>query len=335
MNASFSTNRNVGIDLLKYLCAFLVICLHSDFYGKTYVDTIARIAVPLFFMITGYYYTILKENNKIFSQMKKIFILMLTTNLFYTVIDVIRSKKSYAPFCNFTAFFRFLLLNERPIWSHLWYLGALLYGLLLIYISDKLSLRKKMYFFIPILLCINLILGNYSTVIFGHALPIAYSRNFLFMALPFLLLGDCLYQFRSKLKTKNSFLFLALILSVIFTFAEQGLLLHFNAYDNRDFFLGTTLTVVSIFLLTLQNSHLFSSSFSLKISCLGKYLSLGIYILHPLIIYLIGTLLNPLKNKCPVIITVYFYSAPFINLLITTFISSFLITRIKRTKKHP
>ena len=154
-------------------------------------------------------------------------------------------------------------------------------------------------------------------------------------ALQFLLLGDCLYQFRSKLKTKNSFLFLALILSVIFTFAEQGLLLHFNAYDNRDFFLGTTLTVVSIFLLTLQNSHLFSSSFSLKISCLGKYLSLGIYILHPLIIYLIGTLLNPLKNKCPVIITVYFYSAPFINLLITTFISSFLITRIKRTKKHP
>lgn len=46
MNASFSTNRNVGIDLLKYLCAFLVICLHSDFHGKTYVDTIARIAVP-------------------------------------------------------------------------------------------------------------------------------------------------------------------------------------------------------------------------------------------------------------------------------------------------
>ncbi len=48
--------RNNGIDILRLLCAFLVVCIHAHFPGVTgeYVKAIARIAVPIFFICSGY-----------------------------------------------------------------------------------------------------------------------------------------------------------------------------------------------------------------------------------------------------------------------------------------
>ena len=52
-------NRNLGVDILKFLCAFLVVMIHAPIQGVSqYTTPIARIAVPIFFMITGYYYSI-------------------------------------------------------------------------------------------------------------------------------------------------------------------------------------------------------------------------------------------------------------------------------------
>ena len=51
-------NRNLGVDILKFLCAFLVVMIHAPIPGVSqYTTPIARIAVPIFFMITGYYYS--------------------------------------------------------------------------------------------------------------------------------------------------------------------------------------------------------------------------------------------------------------------------------------
>ena len=50
--------RNYGLDTLKLICAMLVICIHTPFpndFGQ-YVMVISRIAVPIFLMITGFYY---------------------------------------------------------------------------------------------------------------------------------------------------------------------------------------------------------------------------------------------------------------------------------------
>lgn len=47
-----------GVDELKALCCFLVVCIHAKTsltIGK-YIVGLARIAVPLFLMITGYFY---------------------------------------------------------------------------------------------------------------------------------------------------------------------------------------------------------------------------------------------------------------------------------------
>ena len=47
--------RNYSIDTLKALCAFLVIILHVAWaYTDTFLP-LARAAVPVFFMISGYF----------------------------------------------------------------------------------------------------------------------------------------------------------------------------------------------------------------------------------------------------------------------------------------
>ena len=48
--------RNNGIDILRLLCAFLVVCIHARFPGVIgeYIKAIARIAVPFFFICSGY-----------------------------------------------------------------------------------------------------------------------------------------------------------------------------------------------------------------------------------------------------------------------------------------
>lgn len=49
--------RNKGIDILRLICAFLVVCIHAHFPGIVgeYVKAIARVAVPIFFICTGYF----------------------------------------------------------------------------------------------------------------------------------------------------------------------------------------------------------------------------------------------------------------------------------------
>ncbi len=60
------TNRVEGLDSLKAICAFMVVCIHAPFPGKAgeYIVMLSAIAVPIFFMITGYFWHGIAEKNK-------------------------------------------------------------------------------------------------------------------------------------------------------------------------------------------------------------------------------------------------------------------------------
>ena len=47
--------RNYSFDTLKCIMCFFVILIHSSFYGKMYINGIIDIAVPIFFMISGFF----------------------------------------------------------------------------------------------------------------------------------------------------------------------------------------------------------------------------------------------------------------------------------------
>lgn len=54
------TKRNNGIDILRFLCAFFVVCIHAPFLGiaGSYIKAIDRIAVPVFFICSGYFLSV-------------------------------------------------------------------------------------------------------------------------------------------------------------------------------------------------------------------------------------------------------------------------------------
>lgn len=50
--------RYEGLDILKLICAFLVICIHVPTSLRIYenIVVLSRVAVPIFFMITGFFW---------------------------------------------------------------------------------------------------------------------------------------------------------------------------------------------------------------------------------------------------------------------------------------
>lgn len=172
--------RENNLDVLKTICAFLVICIHVPFPGYlgAIITPLARIAVPIFFMITGYFYK--KTATKPFKQIKKIIILIILSNLLYFIFDVI-TKQNIMHIFSLKSFIKLIFFNESPFAGHLWYLNALLYILIIMYLVDKIKIRKNLYYAIPILLLIDLIFGKYSMLLLGRQFPYIIVRNFLFV----------------------------------------------------------------------------------------------------------------------------------------------------------
>ena len=63
--------RYDGLDLAKFLCAFLVVCTHVAYAGKHIISPMTRFSVPVFFMITGYFYASVREKGREFVQIRK------------------------------------------------------------------------------------------------------------------------------------------------------------------------------------------------------------------------------------------------------------------------
>ena len=121
--------RNYGLDFLKCLCAFMVVCIHVPFpgiVGKAVIP-VCRIAVPLFFMITGYYYSHTSSKKKELKQIGKIFRLVVLANTVYFVFSAMKcfvSGDSLPSFLrsalSIKSILKFVLLNESPFGLHLW-----------------------------------------------------------------------------------------------------------------------------------------------------------------------------------------------------------------------
>lgn len=287
-----SQHRTESFDILKFILAFLVVVIHTGFSGYIggSILAFARVAVPLFFMITGYYIPTM-NTNKFGKHLKKILFLTITSTLFYLLISYIKSfcgtevsTDWVAEKFNFKSICIWILFNESPYSGHLWYFYALLYVFLILYIFRRLKNIDCLYKILPILFLCNYLLSFAS---------IFYYRNFLFTGLPYVLLGCLLRKHEEHLLNlfpKSSFL---TIVFILFTLGLGFELLIYNwlgLSTYRDHYLFTLPMVVCIFLLVLQHPHYGAGSY---IALIGRKYSAYIYILHPFFISLIK---YPLKK---------------------------------------
>ena len=338
MQNSLAAKRTVGLDFLKYVCCFLVIVIHSELpeVVDKLVLPLTRVAVPIFFMITGYFYTGSCERNRTGKQIVKIIKLITGANLLHflwAISKLVLKAESLAEY--FEVYFKLetwvnlFIFNSPPHKNSLWYLNALLYVLLIAFVLKKIGMKsfKKLYPLIPILLIGNLILSYFSSFIFSQAIEIIYSRNFLFLGLPFFLLGDMLYN--RKIKIKNSLLIILTVFFAVTSVVENLILINKFSIVALDFFISTGFLSVLIFALTINSEDAFAKkSITTKIAELGRKHTLYIYILHTIVINVWGIALEIIFGKftsLAVFETPLMCIGPFVFLAVST-VASWLIT---------
>lgn len=327
--------RARSIDILKAVCAFLIVGIHIPFPVPigNYFIVLARIAVPIFFIISGYFYSDVVEQKREKLQIKKLFLLMVKANIIYLLwnlaITVLNKMEVTTFICrtfSLQSILKFLLLNVSPLSGHLWFLGAIIYVHIIILIADKRNARKLLYYSIILLLSIDLILGKYSIVLLHREFPYSMVRNFLFVGLPYFCIGCLLRQcdfYIEKLREEK--LLLLIVLFSLTSILEHFILISVTMNATRDHYISTTLLAITLFILALKKKNAVFYGTNVILSNIGRKYSTGIYILHPIFIKIIEVFMR----ECG-IYEYYCFIAPVVVYVITLLFLVFL-TSIRET----
>lgn len=264
MGRSAFSARQESFDFLKFFLAFLVVVIHAGFtgYAGLGIKAFARIAVPMFFMITGYYLPVMSDE-KFRKYLIKVTCLTVFSTLFYTLISYVQSQTGshvstdwFAQTFSMKRILIWVLFNAPVAGFHLWYFYALLYVLVIIYITRKMKKMYILYMLIPFLF-----LGDYLLSFFGR---IVYYRNFLFLGLPYVLLG-CLFRIYENrildIFQKSRTLILWFVILCISLCVEMLVYKLAGFMVVRDHYLFTLPMAACAFIQALRNPHYGAGSF--------------------------------------------------------------------------
>ena len=272
--------RLTSLDLLKAASCFLVVCIHAPFpdtWGR-YVQALARIAVPLFFFISGYFYK--KEHFS--KRFMRLLLLYLASNLLYFFWRGRADLLGYArETLNKESLRSFLLFNESPFVGHLWFIGALLYATVIVYLFDRLGRKHLLYALILPLLLVDLAFGKYSLLLFGRTFDYHLVRNAYCVGVPNFALGLFLREnYSPGKKGERKLLFL---LGILFfslgTCLEKYLLIRAELSPPREQYISTTFLALCFFLLCLEIQGRGEN----LLSVFGRRYSGAMYVLHMLV----------------------------------------------------
>ena len=271
------SSRNYSIDYFKYFCALLIIVIHehpfvgiSVSFNELFTGTVTRIAVPFFFLVSGYFYS-----KKLYAGKKpfKPYVLKLwTAYTFWSAVYAVRliiieSQKGSLD----AEFFKGLLLKYLffGVSEHLWFCIALFISVCIITLLHKIKLSGAIIYISAVIYIIACLGVTYRTSI-GVNLPVLGSiftskyffqiifRLFMF-GLCFVFLGDFLAKSEGKFKD-NGKINACLIISLILYIAEKT----FNIIREDNLLINVTLfpLVMFIFIALLQHPGSGKSPFS-------------------------------------------------------------------------
>ena len=244
-------------------------------------------AVPIFFMISGYFTYGVNLDSKI--RKRIIYLLKIFGIGFFIYLLRHIARSGSLDFiniilCNIKTM---ILYNEVMFGGHLWYIPAYMYVIIIVWLVNKYRLSKYLYYAVPLLLIAGLYLGKYHEIITGHSHEIYISRNFLFTGLPFFTLGLYIKNKEAVIKAnvnKN----LALTGFIVCYFIGFAECLSLKLYEGiGDMYISTTFAAIFLFVYFLNNKQTNDNYFS-KI---GRYESLYIYIFHGVIINVVYRIL--------------------------------------------
>ena len=298
-------NRNPLIDLLKLILAFMVVGLHTHFLvdfsvfsSYATINGLFRIAVPLFFMINGFYFDKIIQNKQLLTWLKKGVLLYITWMVIYLYF--------WFPYKDFR--FSKLLTIIFIGYFHLWYLIAYVFSGIFLYLFRKKS--NQLLFTISILLFITGVFiqysGNYHLFKHNEELDkilnyIPNYRNFLFFGFPFFTVGYLIKNSSISEKIRFSKIKIYTVIAFILFFAE----IVFNYFntpidEKNDLFFSLIFICPILFIWVLKTP--ISISFETKNL---SNLAVGIYLIHPLCFMLLRKYDISPKGTLTTIITIF------------------------------
>lgn len=270
--------RYSSIDILKCVCAFLVILIHAEYPYKLEILPLTNLAVPTFFCISGFFaYNRLRKIGRIMKIAKILFWALLIFYVKTVVVQLCTKHLFYTPTSH--DIYDFIVYNDVSFANHLWYLSAYIYVLILAYI-----LNSRCIYFIPLILLGSLI--HYYAI--ENSLSEHIYRNAILQGLPYFSIGALVNELmeHNKLKIRKAILFLGVTLTLVISYVNlpiNNLLINVLIGD-----MNRLLLVVCVFLLVISVKNTESS----YISKLGRDYSLYIYVFHPLPMLIMQAFIN-------------------------------------------
>lgn len=311
-------NKNQMLYFWQGIACILVLQMHVSFPGKVGEGLIflGKFSVGLFFATSGYFLT--KSGWKVekgvlvrkITKLLKYFIISFMVYLIYAIITN-TIEFSWWRLC------RFFIFNDTTIAvGILWYLLASVYCYITYAVLEKIfkkNVLKVLVSISTISLIISYVIRIWTVVTSNERIYYDSTymfRNWLFFGIPMFTLGLVLRKYEEYLKeiTKNKVIVL-LIIGFAFEIIE--------AYIIRlgvDFYMGSIIVVIAIFMLSQQKNLKMSNAFFNFITVIGQRYSLFIYLWHVLVMYIVALIFTQIGLNSKLIIK---WTMPIIVFVIT------------------
>lgn len=295
--------RNIKIDYFRIVLSLLIVTVHAQplfredsLVGWFISNGIARIAVPCFFIISGYFLH-QRINDK--EPIKKY---LLHTLIVYATWSIV-----YIPIYYQTIEYRSLITFALMGYYHLWFLPALIIGTISLIILKKIITNNSILLFIGIILY----LCGYMMEI--NELPYRLFYNGIFFGYPFIILGYYIKDKNISDRIQGMYIYPIILFSLILLIIESYLGFEAKIYHN--IFISLYILCPALLALLLKQSNFIETKgYTAKLAS-------GIYYIHILVL----SLIIPLSESYNI------YKLPLIA-IVSILLSIFIIIINKRIR---
>lgn len=276
---------------MKCICAFLVVQIHTLSPLRTFILPICKLAVPIFFLITGYFLTDSKGNIDIKRLNRGIVkVLKITGIAQFVYLSYYLLSSSLVAHQNILD-----LILRWDLWInvffigdvfgiHLWYLTAYILAALLLLALIKIRLFVIIPWFALTGITMGILLGKYAPLFMDKDLGYAINRNFLTMAFPMFVIGLLIRRHEHYLR-KFKYWPISTLVCIFILYAEYAFISRIPSFSNHsgDMIIMTIPAAICLFMF-----FIISKKFNFKSAYyIGRNLSLNVYIYHIIILDLL------------------------------------------------
>ena len=209
-----------GVGHLRFILMIFVCFWAFTIPEPTGILTaISGFAIPCFFLLSGYF--VLTEEKgkreiKIAGKLARTLRCLAFVFVFYMIINVALLLVTHTGVTiSKRLIFNFVVLNlwPLPVGTNFWFLQAMAYAYLILFVAEKLNLLRFYKVALVLLMILMLLTGEFAGIIHFNFLKYTYiPGNWLTRALPYLLLGMFLREKKSILFRIRTWVYVALLI---------------------------------------------------------------------------------------------------------------------------